>query len=334
MDEGDEEGAPPRRRLGKGWRIALGGIAALAVLLTLVNASWIAAQPPGRLVVVARHGITQQAAPGDGCEAKRLRFDQDDPYIENTLSSIYKAAQLGADAVEIDVQASADGQAVVFRDADLGCRTDGTGPVRARTLAELKRLDVGAGYTADGGRSFPLRGRGIGGMPTVEEVLREVPRTAILFRFVTGDAAEGDALVAALRRAGATDMSRFGFEGPGSATAPVRQAFANAWVFPPHPPGTCLTDYVRIGWTSIVPASCRGATVALTLGDRWKIWGWPYRFLGRMAGADAKLLMFAEEKDGRLVGITDVAQYDKVPRGFRGYLFVEDFDTVGAALRR
>jgi hypothetical protein len=44
--------------------------------------------------------------------------------------------------------------------------------------------------------------------------------------------------------------------------------------------------------------------------------------------------MFAEEKDGRLVGITDVAQYDKVPRGFRGYLFVEDFETVGAALRR
>jgi hypothetical protein len=44
--------------------------------------------------------------------------------------------------------------------------------------------------------------------------------------------------------------------------------------------------------------------------------------------------MFAGEKDGALVGITDVAQYDKVPASFRGHLFVEDFYTVGAALRR
>ena len=64
------------------------------------------------------------------------------------------------------------------------------------------------------------------------------------------------------------------------------------------------------------------------------MWGWPYRFLDRMAAADAKVLMYGEEKDGALVGITDVAQYDKVPAGFRGYLFVEDFYTVGAALRR
>jgi glycerophosphoryl diester phosphodiesterase len=333
MDEG-KEGAEAPRRVGKGWRIGLGSIALVAVLLSLINASWIAPQPPGRLTVVARHGIVQQVSPGEGCDARRLRPDPDNPYIENTLSSIYKAARLGADAVEVDVQASADGKAVVFRDADLGCRTDGSGPLRARTLAELKRLDVGAGYTGDGGKTFPLRGRGIGGIPTVEEVLREVPRTGLIFRFVTGDAAEAEALVAALRRAGADDMGRFGFEGPAAATAVIRQAFGNAWVFAPQPPRTCLTDYVRIGWTSFVPASCRGATVAMTLGDRWKIWGWPYRFLGRMAAADAKVLMFGEEKDGRLVGITDVTQYDKVPRGFRGHLFIEDFNTVGAALRR
>jgi glycerophosphoryl diester phosphodiesterase len=333
MDEGEED-APRRRRVGKKTRIALAAVAGVAVLLSLINASWIAAQPSGRLVVVARHGLVQQVIPRKGCEARRLRFDADNPYIENTLSSIYKAARLGADAVEVDVQASADGQAVVFRDADLGCRTDGTGPLRARTLADLKRLDVGAGYTADDGKTFPFRGHAIGGIPTVEEMLREVPRTDIIFRFVSGDAAEADALVAALRRAGATDMSRFGFEGPGAATARVRQALGNVWTFAPHPPGNCVTDYVRIGWTSIVPASCRGATVALTVGDRWKLWGWPYRFLDRLAGAGANVMMFGEEKDGQFVGLTDVTQYDKVPRGFRGHLFIEDFNTVGAALRR
>ncbi|MBV9930277.1 MAG: hypothetical protein JO013_04955 [Alphaproteobacteria bacterium] len=334
MDAGEDDAPPRRRRIGRGWRNALIGVAAASVLLSLVNASWIAAQPPGRLIVVARRGVTQQFAPGSGCETKRMRADPENVYVEDTLPAIYKAARLGADAIEIDVQASADGQAMVFRDADLGCRTNGEGPLRARTLAELKRLDVAWGYSPDGGRTFPLRGRGIGAMPTVEEVLREVPRSELIFRFVRADPAEADALVAALKRAGAATPERFGFEGPPAVTARVRQLVPGAWTFAPRPDGACLADYVRLGWTSWVPASCRGATVAITLADRWKLWGWPYRFLDRLAGAEAKPMMFGEEKDGALVGITDVAQYDKVPAGFRGHLFVEDFYTVGAALRR
>lgn len=333
MDEGDEEGAP-RRRIGRRGKIAFAGLAAASVLLSLINASWIAAQPPGRLIVVARHGVTQQFAPGAGCDARRMRPDPENDYVENTLPSIYKAARLGADAVEIDVQASADGEAMVFRDADLGCRTDGQGPLRARTLAELKRLDVAAGYSPDGGRTFPLRGRGRGGMPTVEEVLHEVPKTDLIFRFVGDDPAAADAVVGALRRAGAESPERFGFEAGPAVAARVRQLLPGAWTFPQRPSGACLGDYAKVGWTSWVPGSCRGATVAMTIGDRWKLWGWPYRFLDRMAAAGAKVLMFGEEKDGTLVGITDVTQYDKVPAGFRGYLFVEDFYTVGAALRR
>jgi glycerophosphoryl diester phosphodiesterase len=168
---------------------------------------------------------------------------------------------------------------MVFRDPDLGCRTDGHGPLRARTLAELKRLDVAYGYSPDGGRTFPLRGRGIGGMPTVEEVLREVPKSELIFRFVGSDPAGADAVVGALKRAGAASAERFGFEGAPGVIARVGELLPGAWTFDPRPSGTCLADYVRIGWTSYVPGSCRGATVAIVLGDRWKLWGWPDRFL-------------------------------------------------------
>jgi glycerophosphoryl diester phosphodiesterase len=329
----EQDGAGAPRSGGRKWRTGLLALAGASVLLSLVNASWIAAQPPGRLVVVARHGIVQQAAPGAGCEARRLRTAEGNDYIEDTLPSIYRAVKLGADAVEVDVQASADGRAVLFRDPDLGCRTDGTGAVRDHSLEALKRLDVGYGYTADGGRTFPLRGRGRGAMPTVEEALREVPRTEIIFRFVRDDPAEADALVAALRRAGGADPARFGFEGPPAVTARVRGLLAGAWTFAPQQ-GGCVPAYFRLGWTGMVPGACRGTTVALTLADRWQLWGWPNRFLGRMAAADSRVLMFGEAKDGALVGITDVTQYEKVPSGFRGHLFVEDFYTVGAALRR
>lgn len=64
---------------------------------------------------------------------------------ENTLAAIVKAAELGADMVEVDLQASADGVLVVLHDPDLSRTTDGTGSVYAHTLAELKRLDAGGG---------------------------------------------------------------------------------------------------------------------------------------------------------------------------------------------
>ena len=65
---------------------------------------------------------------------------------------------------------------VAFHDWTVDCRTQGHGSVRKLSLAELKKLDAGYGYTPDGGKTHPLRGKGIGGIPTVEEVLREVPR--------------------------------------------------------------------------------------------------------------------------------------------------------------
>lgn len=64
---------------------------------------------------------------------------------ENTLAAIKKAAELGADMVEVDLQASADGVLVVLHDAELSRTTDGHGSVYAHTLAELQRLDAGDG---------------------------------------------------------------------------------------------------------------------------------------------------------------------------------------------
>ena len=64
---------------------------------------------------------------------------------ENTLAAIEKAAELGADMVEVDLQASADGVLVVLHDPDLSRTTDGSGSVYAHTLAELRRLDAGNG---------------------------------------------------------------------------------------------------------------------------------------------------------------------------------------------
>ena len=84
---------------------------------------------------------------------------------ENTLPAFERAIELGADFVELDVQAAADGALVVFHDLDLDRLTPLRGPLqappargaaRARlpTLEEVLELDTGADRR-DGGAQAP-----------------------------------------------------------------------------------------------------------------------------------------------------------------------------------
>ena len=93
---------------------------------------------------------------------------------ENTLHAFESALALGADVIELDVRSSADGELVVIHDATLERTTDGAGPVARKTAAELRRLDAGHRWTADAGKTFPFRGRGLG-VPTLREVFERLP---------------------------------------------------------------------------------------------------------------------------------------------------------------
>jgi len=92
---------------------------------------------------------------------------------ENTLPSFALGLALGADMLELDVHASRDGVVVVFHDPTLDRTTNGTGPLRERSLYELQQLDAGHHFTRDG-RDFPYRGHGLR-IPTLEAVLKDFP---------------------------------------------------------------------------------------------------------------------------------------------------------------
>lgn len=74
---------------------------------------------------------------------------------ENTLRSFHRAALEGADALELDLRVTRDGHLVALHDPTVDRTTDGTGPVRLSTLAEVRELDGGMGER----------------IPTFEEVL-------------------------------------------------------------------------------------------------------------------------------------------------------------------
>src|SRR5271170_593905 len=61
-------------------------------------------------------------------------------WAENSPTAFRKTAALPVDQVEFDIHPTADGEIVVIHDATLDRTTSGSGPVAARTLAELKAL--------------------------------------------------------------------------------------------------------------------------------------------------------------------------------------------------
>lgn len=92
----------------------------------------------------------------------------------NTLYAFQNAVQLGVDVLELDIHSTADGVLVVMHDDTVDGTTDGRGPLHAYNLAELQSLDAGYRWTADGGQTFPFRGKGLR-VAALEEVILAFP---------------------------------------------------------------------------------------------------------------------------------------------------------------
>lgn len=83
----------------------------------------------------------------------------------NTVAAFERAAEVGADGVELDVQLTSDGHAVVIHDYSVDATTDGSGTVCDMSLAQLRELDAGSWFGA------AWRGNVI---PTLAEVFEAV----------------------------------------------------------------------------------------------------------------------------------------------------------------
>ena len=85
-----------------------------------------------------------------------------------------KALVSGAHVLELDVRLTRDGQLVVIHDATVDRTTDGTGAVGSLSWDDIGRLDAAFDYSADGGRTYPLRNRGVT-VPRLAEVFERFP---------------------------------------------------------------------------------------------------------------------------------------------------------------
>lgn len=318
-------------RFGK----TLAGVGIFAAAVYLWNASWLASAPesPQRRLIAHRgvHQTFDRTDLGnDTCTAQRILAPQHD-LLENTIASMRAAFDAGAYAVELDVHPTTDGRLAVFHDWTLDCRTQGQGRTRDHDMAYLKSLDIGYGYTADGGRTFPLRGKGAGLMPSLDEVLAAFPDRRFVINFKSREAREGPmlaALVAANPQSGGAVWGSYGASEPtdaAKAALPHLKAWTRDGLM------SCLTHYLGYGWTGFVPPACHDTMVMVPVNYAWLLWGWPNRFLQRMHDAGSEVILIGpyESGDPGTSGIDDADDLAQVPDSFSGYLWTNRIELLG-----
>lgn len=116
---------------------------------------------------------------------------------ENTMEAFRLGIEAGADAIELDVHLSADGQLAVIHDESLDRTTDATGRVAELTMDRIREADAGARFTRPDDSGFPFAGKGLK-VPTLPEVLEWLPEGVGLVVEIKARAA-ADAVVEALR---------------------------------------------------------------------------------------------------------------------------------------
>jgi len=317
--------------------IILGAVGAIALGLYLNNASWLAPVPEGEPEIYAHRGVHQpyerEGLNYQTCTAERMiRADHD--YLENTIPSIEAAFEHGADIVEIDLYETRDGEWAVFHDFQIGCRTDGEGRIRDYSMAELKTLDVGHGYTADGGRTYPFRGRFVGAMPSLVEVLQRFPDARFELHAKGARQNQAEALWAYLQSLDGANLERLSV----FAIEPFEERWMQLDTGIPlngkHRASACLRDYLLLGWSGHVPASCESG-IAVPQDIAWAFWGWPNRLQARFEDTQGGVMVIgpALTANGSRA-IDSLEELDRVPDGFSGVIYTNRVELIGPAVEQ
>jgi len=315
-----------------------GATAVIAIALYGLNASWLAPAPTSKPRLLSHRGVYQHydrtGLTTQTCTATRI-FKPTHDLLENTLPSMQMARDYGADAIELDVHPTRDGDFAVFHDWTLDCRTDGHGNTRAHTMAELKALDIGYGYTYDGGKTLPFRGRFKGRMPSLKEAIETFPDTHFLINVKSNNPHEAEWLDLWLKRHPEIDTSRltvYGGDRPMARLAQLRPGL--------QPAGKaimkdCALSYLALGWSGYMPRACRNITLFLPQNYAWLAWGYPNRLQDRFARAGSYIYLVGPRHKGvnDSLGIMTQADVRRLPAHWGMGIMTDAIETVGPAFR-
>ena len=306
-------------------------IGAIALIgLYLGNTSLLVSSNPDERILLAHRGLHQTFSPVGVKRMDCTAIIIDAPihdYQENTLASIKAAFELGANMVEIDIHPTTDGEFIVFHDWTLDCRTNGKGVVQRQNTAYLKSLDIGYGYTADGGKTFPFRGKYVGAMPTLGEVLTAFPEEQLLINIKGGNVKIAELLTDYLHAHNNANLKRLSVYGRGANIPVFAELNPDIVTLHGKTAETCLKKYLLLGWSGHVPEECHNSYVPVPKNYQWLIWGWPNRFENRLRKAGSKPILMGDYKKGNGNGSID--DVESIPEQYGGIVWTNRIDVIG-----
>lgn len=302
----------------------------LFLFIYLNNSSLLVKRRENEPFFLAHRGLAQtfsiEGIAADTCTAERI-YDPEHPFLENTIESMEAAFAAGADQVEFDIRPTKDGKFAVFHDWTLDCRTDLTGEPKEYTMDELKKADVGYGYTADGGKSYPFRGKGIGLMPSLDEVLTSFPDKELLIHIKSNDPEEGELLAGTLHGLSETQRDMITVYGGDAPIASLNGKIPNLRVMSKATLKHCLIPYFAFGWTGVVPASCGNSQIHIPENIAPWLWGWPDKFLNRMDSVDTRVIVVAGNGSWS-EGFDTLEDLERLPKGYSGGIWTNRIDKI------
>jgi glycerophosphoryl diester phosphodiesterase len=303
----------------------------LIVFMYLNNSSLFTEKNDEKPILLAHRGLAQtfsmEGITNETNTAQRMNVPEH-PYLENTIPSMEAAFKYGADIVELDVQLTKDGQFAVFHDWLLEYRTNGKGNVSDYTMKELKVLDIGYQYTADGGKSFPFRGKGTRLMPTLDEVLTHFEDQSFLIHIKSNKAKDGERLAAYLKGFTNERLKSLAVYGGDEPISVLQKQLPNIRVMSKATLMKALVTYELLGWTGYVPAACRNTELHIPLKYAPYLWGWPYKFLERMERVNTQAIIV--QGDGKFSeGFDKIEDLNNLPSHFTGGIWTNRIDKIG-----
>lgn len=320
-------------------RYVLFALILFAGFVFLNNTTFFSQAREGAPTILAHRGVAQRfddrGITNDTCTAQRW-IPSNHSFIENTIASIQASFSAGADVVELDVQPTTDGELAVFHDWTLECRTNGAGRTRDHSMTELRLLDVGYGYTADGGKTYPLRGKGVGLMPSLRQVLKQFPDKRFVINVKGREITEGNLLAAHLSELSPSQRALLIVYGSGSELIDhVKARVPDIRIMSGRTLKGCLQDYVLWGWTGMMPEVCRGNAMLIPINIAPWLWGWPNKLLDRFEKADTPVFITGPYHGGGFsAGMDTPDDLARLPADFAGGIWTNDVAVVARALKR
>ncbi|MEP3602531.1 MAG: glycerophosphodiester phosphodiesterase family protein [Stappiaceae bacterium] len=308
--------------------------------LYIVNASWVPGllgqenvQDPVLLSIGGiHHPFEQGARDADECVANAVQ-DGAPPFIENTIPALEAAYSAGADLIAIDIQPTIDGDFAVFRDSVVNCRTNGAGETRTYTMSQLKRLDIGYGYTADRGLSYPFRYRGVGLMPSLDDIIQRFPIRRIILNLRSEKENDGNILAAYLKGYAPEILKNIIVLGDDKPINALQARIPSLTVTTPKRIRDCLDQYVLLGWLTIVPEVCKETVLLLPADYIDWLPGWPHRFHNRFENAGTTYFLIEEfTREQQIQGIDTQQALLAMPPQYQGGIATNRIELVAPAI--